>query len=84
LLQGALSKHQKACQKSRKRLAGALDVAKAMWAGRKRHRYDLSHDHATLIQPQPALAGLILTPAQLETENLAEPEVRLNLLKYSY
>jgi hypothetical protein len=81
--QSALSKHQKACQKSKKRLSSALDKAKSMWSGRKRRRLDLSDKHAeitavTLVPgAQPSSAGLIPAASQADQE-MADYEVRLN------
>jgi hypothetical protein len=80
--QSALSKHQKACQKSKKRLSSALDKAKSMWSGRKRRRLDVGDGHAgitaTLIPgPQPPSAGLISATSQADQE-MADYEVPLN------
>jgi hypothetical protein len=83
-MQGALTKHQKVCQKSRKRLAGALDTAKAIWAKTKRRRCDPGHQHTALTESQPSSStGLILTPSQIE-DMPAELEVRLSPLTYNY
>jgi len=83
-IQGALTKHQKSCQKTRKRLAGALDTAKTMWTIRKRLRHDSGHQHTALTEGQPSssMPGLILTPSQ--TEDMSEQEVRPNPMTHKY
>ena len=53
---GALSKHRGTCQTSKKRLSGALDKAKQLWAGSKRRRrqtdsQDVSHFSALGVMP---------------------------------
>jgi hypothetical protein len=56
--QSALSKHQRACQKSKKRLISALDKAKEVWVGRKKQKHD--NDRSLLLPgltraPSPVL-----------------------------
>jgi hypothetical protein len=73
--QNALSKHQRSCTRSKKRLAGAIDKAKSAWEGRKRRRLDPSFEFAAKIKPSSA--GLTAVPSQPD-ENIAEYEVYIN------
>jgi hypothetical protein len=70
--QSAMSKHLKACQRSKKRLSSALDKAKLAWPGRKRRRLDPSYEGANI---QPLSAGLITVPSQ-ESQDIADYQVR--------
>lgn len=56
----ALSKHKRACPKSKKRLSGALGKAKQLWVGRKRQR--LGHAPEDPQSPPP---GLIRAPSPM-------------------
>ena len=57
----ALSNHIRSCQKTKKRLSGALDKAREVWSGRKRRRLGLDHEEPSTIN-QPSLSGLVSTP----------------------
>jgi hypothetical protein len=66
LLPGALSKHRGTCTTSKKRLSGALDKAKKLWAGSKRRR--LETDAPTAFDPSPVGADLSSTPGLVPVE----------------
>jgi hypothetical protein len=84
-LQSALTKHQKSCQKSKKRLSRALDKAKSMWSGRKRRRLDPSDERTgpgvtvPLVGTRPLSASLILGASHADQE-MADYEVCPNRL----
>jgi len=75
--QSALSKHQKSCQRSKKRLSVALDKAKSAWSEKKRRRLDPSHEHIAL-NIQPSSAGL--TPLSSRVDEHVDYEVSSNIL----
>lgn len=55
----ALSHHIRSCQKTKKRLSGALDKAKEVWSGKKRRRLD--HEEPSMVN-QPSSSGLVNAP----------------------
>jgi hypothetical protein len=73
LQHSALSKHQKSCQRSKKRLSFALGKAKEIWTGRKRPRLgDPGQEPPTHTTPLPA--GLTPAPTELH-QDIADYEV---------
>ena len=69
--QSAMSKHLKACQKSKKRLSSALDKAKLAWPGRKRRRLDPTYEGTSV---QSLSVGLIIAPPH-PSQDMAEHQV---------
>ena len=78
--QSALSKHQKSCQRSKKRLSVALDKAKSAWSEKKRRQLDPSHERIANIQPSSA--GLTSLPSHVDehVDDIVDYEVRSNTL----
>jgi hypothetical protein len=63
--QSALSKHQRTCKKSKKRLTSALDKAKEAWAGRKKRKLNNGNP---LLLSGPSLPGLTRAPSPVSNE----------------
>ena len=79
----ALTKHQRTCSKTKKRLSSALETAKEVWRDKKRRRTSSTLTGCSEDVAETQLPGLLPTPAVADaTESFAEVRDTLILLSY--
>ena len=68
----ALTKHQRTCSKTKKRLSSALEKAKEVWRGKKRRRMSIHGSTEDLTATDLPLPGLLPTPVPVPVADEAE------------
>jgi hypothetical protein len=78
-LPGTYTHHKRNCQKTKKRLAGALEKAKEVWIIRKRRRLGTLENHESASEPSSQLTALKSPSSSAQDLTHIESVVRMIL-----